>query len=105
MIALASWFSDNRSWASMGVSTDAFSALGFYRRAYLAGEAAAAQNMAMEHFNRNDLAGYRLWLRRAARLGDVSAEIELRCFETRLSHSSARKIGRIRPERKGEKFG
>jgi hypothetical protein len=105
MVDLANWQSDNRTWASMGLATDAFSALGLYRRAYRAGNANAAQNMAMEHFNRNDLTGYRIWLRRAARGGDKDCDAELRCFETRQPYCAATRIRRLRPLRRREKFG
>ena len=68
------------------------------------GHSLGAQNIAMSHFNRGNLAGYRQWLAKAARLGDENASLELRCFEVRLSHSAAFKIGRGRPSRKHENF-
>ncbi|MBN8815122.1 MAG: hypothetical protein J0J06_06710 [Sphingomonas sp.] len=104
MIELANWFSDGNSREAFGTFGDAFSAAGLYRRAYRKGDARAAQHVAMSYFNRNDMAGYRRWLRRAARAGDVDARRQLRAFETRLPHANARKIGRLRPEHKRDEF-
>lgn len=53
--------------------------------------------MAMDCFARNDLQGYRLWLRRAARLGDTDAAHELSKFATRLPYRRLRAIKRFRP--------
>ena len=99
MIELADWLTDDNSRAALGSPADSFSGAGLYRRAYRAGEARAAQHLAMGCFNRNDLMGYRFWLRRAAQAGDLDASAELRRFETRLPHHAARKIRRLRPER------
>jgi TPR repeat protein len=104
MIELASWFSRDGSLKAFGSPDDGFSAAGLYRRAYRKGEARAAQHVAMSCFNRNDLAGYRRWLRLAARAGDEEAAHQLRCFETRLPHGAARKIGRGRPDQKRDFF-
>jgi TPR repeat protein len=104
MVELADWFSGDVSVKAFGSPADAFSAAGLYRRAYQKGDARAASNVAMSHFNRNDMAGYRQWLRRAAKAGDTEAGKQLRCFETRLWHSAARKIGRLRPEQKRDEF-
>lgn len=71
-------------------------------RAARRGSSAAAQNLAMNAFNSCDLNRYRYWLRRAARLGDDDAAIELRKFETRLPHLSASQIRRQRPYRRSE---
>lgn len=100
MIELADWFSADASVESMGAVADAFSAAGLYRRAYLKGDARAAKNFAVSHFNRGDLHGYRTWLRRAAIAGDTKAMVELRYFELRLPHRHARKVGRLRPRQK-----
>jgi hypothetical protein len=75
---------------------------GLERRAFRLGNERAAQHLAMTHFNRRDLAGYRHWLHWAARTGDVEAAMELRRFETRLPHAAAGDIGRRRPYRKGD---
>lgn len=82
-----------------GPISDAFSSAGLIYRAYRQGSPIAAQNLAVECFNRRDLGGYRMWLGRAARLGDGDAAREHRRFETRLPHSDAGKIGRKRPLR------
>jgi hypothetical protein len=100
MIELADWFSQNGDGKCFGTPADAFSAAGLYYRAYRKGDPRAAQNAAAGCFNRNDMAGYRRWLRRAAKAGDAEASKELRYFETRLWHSAARKVGRLRPRQK-----
>lgn len=82
-----------------GKTADAFSPDGLEYRAYRLGAEQAGQHIAMTRFNRNDLQGYRLWLRRATRGGDRDAALELRLFETRLPHSAARRIKRCRPYR------
>lgn len=104
MIELADWFSNDGSADPFGTPADGFSAAGLYRRAYRKRDARAAQHLAMSRFNRNDMAGYRHWLLRAGRAGDVEARNQHRRFETRLPHSAARKIGRIRPEQKRDEF-
>ncbi len=80
-------------------AADPFSAAGLNYRAYRRGDPLAAYNAAMSCFNRDDLRGYRHWLRRAARAGDIDAQQQLRRFETRLPHSAAREIGRCRPRK------
>ena len=104
MIELADWYSDDNSARSFGKAADAFSPAGLYYRAYRQGNPRAAYNAAMGCFNRNDLFGYRHWLRRAAKAGDAAAGQQLRHFETRRWHSAARKIGRLRPEQKRDEF-
>lgn len=104
MIELADWFSDDNSAKTFGTPADAFSAAGLYHRAFRKGEARAAHNAAMSCFNRNDMTGYRRWLRRAASGGDAAAATQLRHFETRLWHAAARKIGRLRPEQKRDEY-
>ncbi|WP_283404320.1 hypothetical protein [Sphingopyxis sp. Geo25] len=69
----------------------------WYRRAWRSGNASAAQHMAMDCFARNNLQGYRLWLGRAARLGDKDAAYELSKFATRLPYRRLRAIKRFRP--------
>ena len=100
MIELADWLSVPNTRESLGVAADAFGAAGLYRRAYRKGDARAARNMAMSCFNRDDLAGYRRWLRLAASAGDRDSAAEIKRFETRLWHGAARDIGRGRPRHK-----
>ena len=104
MIELADWFSTDSSTKSFGTPADPFSAAGLYYRAYRKGDARAANNAAMSCFNRNDMTGYRQWLRRAARAGDAKAGKQLGHFETRLWHSDARKVGRLRPHQQRDEF-
>jgi hypothetical protein len=100
MIELADWHSRDDSARSVSTPADAFGAAGLYRRAFRNGDARAAVNFAMSCFNRNDMIGYRHWLRRAAQAGDADAAKQLSRFETRLWHSAARTIRRLRPEQK-----
>ncbi|RYY26818.1 MAG: hypothetical protein EOP62_08640 [Sphingomonadales bacterium] len=102
MVTLAASKSDAKSGTDIGRAGEYFTAAWLYRSAYRSGSAIAAQNLAMAHFNKNDLAGYRHWLRRAARAGDAEAGAELKRFETRLPHQAAREIGRQRPCRRRE---
>lgn len=87
-----------RNLEAPGSVADAWSAAGLNYRAWRGGNETAAWNMAMDRFNRRDLAGHRLWLRRAARAGNLEAAMRLPRFETRLDHQTAREIGRHRPE-------
>jgi hypothetical protein len=105
MIELASWLSDDNNRSSLGKASDPFSAAGLYRRAYLKGNARAAQHMAMSCFNRRNMPGYRFWLGRDASAGDPEASDQLRFFETRLWHGAAHDIKRGRPEQKRDGFG
>lgn len=82
-----------------GRISDAFSQAGLAYRAFRCGDPIGANHLAMNGFNRRDLARYRYWLARAARGGDDDAFCELRRFETRLPHSDARAISRRRPLR------
>lgn len=104
MIDLAAWFSGDNHWSSLGSPADTFSAAALYRRALRKGNARAAQHLAMACFNRNDLRGYRHWLRQGARAGDSEAAEQLSYFETRLWHRTAHDIGRGRPEQKRDGF-
>jgi hypothetical protein len=104
MIELAGWFSDDNRWSAFGTPADAFSAAGLYRRAYRKKDSRAAYNAAMSCFNRNDMMGYRRWLRLAAQGGDMAAAKQLRYFEIRLWHPAARKIRRLRPQQKRDEF-
>lgn len=102
MTELADWFSDGNKAKAFGRLADPFSAAGLYRRAVKKGHSIAGFNAAMSCFNRNDMIGYRDWLRQAASAGDGDARDELRRFETRLPHSDARKVGRLRPDRRSQ---
>lgn len=82
-----------------GRIADPFSQEGLAYRAFRHGHSKGAQHLAMNAFNRRDLAGYRYWLARAAKSGDGDAMRELRRFEVRLPHTNARWIGRKRPHR------
>ena len=83
---------------------DPFSSAGLDYRAYRRGEATGAQHLAKRAFNRRDLAGYRTWLRRAAKLGDADCRAELRRFEIRLPHKTAFAIHRGRPLRRNVNY-
>jgi hypothetical protein len=104
MTELARWYSDSNDLADLGSARDPFSAAGLYRRAYRQGSTQAAQHMAMGCFNRGDMAGYRHWLAQGAKAGDEEAREQRRNFETRLWHSNARKVGRLRPTQKRDGF-
>lgn len=77
---------------------DRFSRAGLYYRAHQGGYEYAAQHLAMDAFNRGDLAGYRYWLRRASRF-DPDSLSQLKRFELRLPHRTARESRRGRPYR------
>jgi hypothetical protein len=104
MIELADWFCGDDAAKDVGKPSDAFSAASLYYRAYRKRNARAARNMAISCFNRSDMAGYRRWLRRAARAGDTESARDLSYFETRLWHGAARRIGRLRPVQKRDGF-
>lgn len=92
MVELADTF------ASEGRIADRFSRAGLYYRAHRGGYEYAAQHLAMDAFNRGDLAFYRYWLRRAVPFHPEHLR-ELRRFETRLPHQAARERGKGRPYR------
>ena len=79
-----------------GRIADRFSRTGLYYRAHKGGYEYAAQHLAMDAFNKGDLASYRHWLRRAGRF-DPDNLRQLKRFETRLPHRAAREHGRGRP--------
>jgi hypothetical protein len=87
---------------AIGRISDARSPAGLMRLAHRLGDITAAQNMAMTLFHAGDLAGYRHWLRKAARAGDADAGAELRRFELRQPYPLARRVGRVRPLRRSE---
>ena len=92
MVALADTFADE------GRIADRFSRSNLYYRAHRGGYACAAQHLAMDAFNRGDLKLYRHWLRRAVPFDPDNLK-QLRRFETRLPHQTARERGRGRPYR------
>jgi len=77
MIDLASWLSDDNTAESFGKPADAHSPAGLYRRAYRMGDLRAAQHVAMSHFNRDRMAGYRHWLGLGAKAGNAEAAHDL----------------------------
>jgi len=101
MIELADWLSDGHQLGSLSGN---FSAAGLYRRALHKGNPRAAHNMAMTYFNRNDMVGYRYWIKRAGRAGDQTSRLQAARFECRLPHIAAATIGRIRPEQRRDEF-
>lgn len=103
MIDLASWMVDETGNSDFRKAAMPGDAANLYRRAHRQGDERAAQHMAMTCFNRHDLAGYRLWLRRAHYTGDEDALAELRKFETRLPHFAAKRHSRCRPHRRSER--
>lgn len=101
MLSLASRETEAGSRQELGRFCCASSPAGLMYRAFRQGEVNAAQNLALTLFYVGDLAGYRHWLRRAARGGDDDAARELRRFEVRQPWPLATKINRKRPFRRG----
>lgn len=99
MIDLASWLVDQRVDGRPGRHSHRGDPASFYYRAHKNGDARAAQHLAMTCFNVNDLKGYRYWLQRGAKMGDMAAAEELRAFETRLPNLAAKRFKRFRPYR------
>ena len=97
MLEVASRATRSGTRSELGRPSDPFSPFGLMRRAHRFGEPHAAQNMALTLFYIGDLKGYRIWLRKAARMGDQNAANELARFETRQPYPLARRTGRIRP--------
>ena len=83
--------------SELGRLADPCSPAGLMYRAHRQGISNAAQNMALTLFYVGDLKGYRHWLRKAARTGDLDARNELARFETRQPYPLAKRIGRKRP--------
>jgi hypothetical protein len=102
MLAVASNATASGEGAALGRISDPRSPAGMMYRAHRLGEYTAAQNFALTLFYGGDLAGYRHWLRKAARIGDEDALAELRRFELRQPYPLARRVGRIRPRRRSE---
>jgi hypothetical protein len=100
MLELANRSTQTGTRRELGRTSDAFSPAGMTYHAWRQGEPNAAQNMAMGLFNAGDMAGYRLWMHKAARAGDTNALEELRRFETRQPHNLARRLRRLRPHRR-----
>jgi hypothetical protein len=102
MLELARRATGNGDPGAIGGTSDARSPAALMRLAHRLGDITAAQNFAMTLFHVGDLAGYRHWLRKAARAGDSDAGAELRRFELRQPAPLARRVGRIRPLRRAE---
>ena len=100
MLVLASRLTQTGSGAELGRISDSFCPAGMTYRAWRKGEPNATQNMAMSLFNVGDMAGYRRWMRKAAKGGDVNALEDVRRFETRQPHDLARRLRRLRPHRR-----
>jgi hypothetical protein len=100
MLSLAARQTESGNREELGRFSNANSPAGFMFRAFQQGEVNAAQNLALTLFYLGDLAGYRHWLRKAARRGDEDAAKELSRFEVRQPWPLARKIKRKRPFRK-----
>lgn len=103
MLELARWATRSGDPAGIGRIGDPRSPAGLMHRAHRLGDVTAAQNLAMTLFHAGDLAGYRHWLRKAARAGDTEAGAELRRFELRQPFPLARRVRRIRPLRRSER--
>lgn len=107
MIAVAHWYTERDEPGDLGGTGEPYTAANLYYRVWRRGgrEAArAAHSLAMSYFNRGDMLRYRHWLRRGARLGDVSCLLYTKHFETRLPYQAARKIGRHRPEARRDQW-
>jgi hypothetical protein len=71
-------------------------ALALLRRAARRGDQVSRYNLAIEHRNRGDMAGYRRLLADAAR-GDADARDELRQFRTRFPYACMKRFRRLMP--------
>ena len=100
MLSLAARKTEQGIRAELGRPSNPNSPIALMYRAFRQGETNAAQNLALSLFYVGDLAGYRHWLRRAARSGDDDAAKELGRFEVRQPWPLARKINRKRPFRR-----
>ena len=100
MLSLAARQTEGGKRGELGRFSNANSPAGLMFRAFQQGEVNAAQNLALTLFYLGDLAGYRHWLRKAARGGDEDAAKELSRFEVRQPWPLAQKIKRKRPFRK-----
>jgi hypothetical protein len=94
---LGDWRAGEGDEALFGTPSNRNSPAGLYRRAFRSGDVIAANNAAVSCFNRNDMSGYRSWLRLAANAGDTDSCRQLRYFELRLPHARPQKIKRLRP--------
>src|SRR5688572_9203602 len=83
MLSLAARRTEQGNRGDLGRPSNPHSPHGLMYRAFRQGELNAAQNLALSLFYVGDLAGYRHWLRRAARGGDQDAARELGRFEVR----------------------
>jgi hypothetical protein len=100
MLVLANRYTQTGSRRELGRMSDPFSPIGMTYRAYRQGETNSAQNIAMSLLNVGDMAGYRHWMYKAARAGDLNAAEDLQRFETRQPHNLARRLRRLRPYRR-----
>lgn len=100
MLSLAARETETGKRADLGRFNDTASPAGLMYRAFRRGEVNAAQNLALTLFYAGGLAGYRRWLRRAARGDDEDAARELNRFEIRQPYPLARRVNRIRPFRR-----
>ncbi|WP_371433142.1 hypothetical protein [Novosphingobium sp.] len=100
MLMLAALQTDSGTRGEFGRFCNANDPAGLMYRAFRKGEVNAAQNLALTLFYLGDLAGYRRWLRQAARGSDEDAARELSRFEVRQPWPLAQKTKRKRPFRK-----
>ncbi|WP_337847251.1 hypothetical protein [Sphingomonas sp.] len=100
LLDLANRYTQTGSLKELGRLQNRNSPIAQTYRAYRNGELNAAQNMAMSLYNVGDLHGYRRWLYRAARMGDLDARRELSHFGVRQPHGLARRLRRLRPLRR-----
>jgi len=82
-----------------GRIAEPFSQEGLAYQAFRHGHPNGAQHLAMNAFDKRDLAGYRYWLARAAKSGDGDAVRELRRFELRLPHTNAPRRSHLQHDR------
>ena len=101
MLSLACRETSSGYRSELGRVSNARSPAGLMYRAYRQDEVIAAQNFALTLFYAGDLAGYRHWMRKAARGGDTDATRELSRFEVRQPYPLAKRIRRLRPFRRG----
>lgn len=100
MLLIANRATRSGSRSELGSPAKWFSPANLMYRAFQAGGANAAQNLALSYFNIGDLQRYRYWMRRSARAGDANSKIEVSRFEIRQPHSLARRLRRVRPYRR-----
>ena len=67
------------------------------------GQSWMLENVATSLRNHGDMIGYRLWLTRAAQLGEPDVIAEKRRCETRFPYKAMKRWGRYRPLRRNER--